>query len=401
MLNSFIIDSIRTPIGKWGGSLATIRTDDLAAMTIKELINRNPNVPTNKIEDIILGCSNQAGEDNRNVARMTVLLSGISTSVPGETVNRLCGSGLSAVINASNSLKLSNGDIFIAGGVESMTRAPYAMSKPSVAYGRDSKVWDTSIGWRFPNKKIKEKYGNEGMGETAENLSEQFNISRESQDKFALWSQEKAVKARDTNRLAKEIMPVSITQRKKANIIFENDEFIKDNSTMEGLAKLKPAFRKNGTVTAGNSSGINDGACSLLMASDKAVSQYGLKPLSRIISSAVVGVEPSIMGTGPIEAVNIALRRAQISWDDVDIIELNEAFSAQVLTCVRAWNLDDQDSRINPNGGAIALGHPLGMSGARLVQTASLELIEQDKQFAVVSLCIGVGQGIACILERA
>lgn len=400
MSNSFIIDSIRTPIGKWGGSLATVRTDDLAAMTINELISRNPSITVSEIEDVIIGCSNQAGEDNRNVARMAVLLSGLPVTVPGETINRLCGSGLSAVINASNSLKLGNGDLFIVGGVESMTRAPYAMSKPSMAYGRDAKIWDTSIGWRFPNNKIKEKFGNEGMGETAENLAEKFEISRESQDKFALWSQEKAINSRDKNRFEKEILPVVIPQRKKDNLIFKYDEFIRDNSNLDALSKLKPAFRKNGTVTAGNSSGINDGSCAILMANDIGVEKYELKPLARIKSSAVVGVEPGIMGTGPIEAVNIALKRVNLSWNDVDILELNEAFASQALTCTRAWGLEDMDVRINPNGGAIALGHPLGMSGARLMQTASIELEEQDKQIAVVTLCIGVGQGIACVIER-
>jgi len=400
MSNSFIIDSIRTPIGKWGGSLSSIRTDDLAAITIKKLLNRNPNIPKIEIEDIILGCSNQAGEDNRNVARMAVLLADLPTTVAGETINRLCGSGLSAVLNADRAIKLDEGDIFIAGGVESMTRAPYVMSKPSQAFGRNSEIYDTSIGWRFPNKTIKDKYGNESMGETAENLAEKHSISRQDQDKFALWSQQKATKAKNNGRLSKEITPVNIPQRKKEVLIFNHDEFIRESSNMESLKKLKPAFRENGTVTAGNSSGINDGSCAILLCSGNALRKYELKPQSEIISSAVVGTSPSTMGEGPIQASNKALKRANLTWNDIDIIELNEAFSSQVLACTRSWGLEDFDSRLNPNGGAIALGHPLGMSGARLIQTASIELVEQNKEFALITLCIGVGQGIATIIKR-
>lgn len=400
MFNSFIIDSIRTPIGKWGGSLSSIRTDDLATLTIKELLNRNPNIPKSEIEDVMLGCSNQAGEDNRNVARMAVLLADLPVSVAGETVNRLCGSGLSAVINANRAIKLNEGEILIAGGVESMTRAPYVMSKSNQAFGRDTQIYDSSIGWRFPNKKIISNYGNEGMGETAENLAEKHSISRIAQDKFALWSQEKAEKAKNSGRLSKEIMPVKIAQRKKEDLIFEHDEFIRENSKLESLEKLKPAFRENGTVTAGNSSGINDGSCAILLASGNAVAKHNLIAQSEIISSAVVGTNPSTMGEGPIEAANKALKRAKLSWNDIDIIELNEAFAAQALTCTRAWGLEDFDARLNPNGGAIALGHPLGMSGARLIQSASIELREQNKEFALISLCIGVGQGIATIIKR-
>jgi 3-oxoadipyl-CoA thiolase len=398
--NAFVIDSVRTPVGKWGGTLSSIRPDDMAAATLKEIMKRNPNIPAEKIEDVILGCANGAGEDNRNVARMAVLLADLPVSIPGETVNRLCSSGLASIIHASRAIKLDEGDIFIAGGVESMTRAPYVMSKSAMAFGRDAKIYDTSIGWRFVNTKMDKIFGTEGMGETAENIAEMYKISREDQDSFALWSQQKATWAMESGRLAKEIMSVEIPQRKKDPIIFERDEFIRTNATIEGFEKLRPAFRSGGTVTAGNSSGINDGACAVLMAGDFAVSEYNLKPMSKIISSAVAGVEPRIMGTGPIEAANKALSRAGLSWDDIDIIELNEAFAAQALSCTRSWGLDDRDERINPNGGAIAIGHPLGMSGARLAGAASIELHEQDKQFAVVTMCVGVGQGFAAVVER-
>lgn len=400
MENAYIIDAIRTPVGKWGGTLSSVRADDLAALTIKELMKRNENVPAEKIEDVILGCANQAGEDNRNVARMAVLLADLPVSVPGETVNRLCSSGLASIVHASRAIKLNEGDIFIAGGVESMTRAPYVLSKTAKPYGRDAKMWDTSIGWRFPHPKMAEVYGTEAMGETAENVAEMYKISREDQDKFALHSQQKAAKARDNGRLAKEIMSVEIPQRKADPIIFNTDEFIRDNSTIEKLSSLKPAFRKGGTVTAGNASGVNDGSCAVLLAGDKAVNEYGLKPMAKMISSAVVGVEPRIMGIGPIDAANKALERAGLKWQDVDVIELNEAFSAQALAVVRTWGLDEYDERINPNGGAIAIGHPLGMSGARLTQSAAIELHEKDKQFAVVTMCVGVGQGYAAVIER-
>jgi len=397
---AYIIDSVRTPVGKWGGTLSSVRPDDMAALTLKEIVKRNPEIPTEKIEDVILGCANGAGEDNRNVARMAVLLADLPVTIPGETVNRLCSSGLASIVHAGRAIRLGEGDIFIAGGVESMTRAPYVMSKSGMAFGRDSKIYDTSIGWRFVNSKMNKIFGTEGMGETAENVAEQFDISREDQDSFALWSQQKATKAMESGRLAKEIMSVEIPQRKKDPIIFSNDEFIRTNATIEGFEKLRPAFRSGGTVTAGNSSGINDGACAVLMAGDFAVKEYNLKPMSKIISSAVAGVEPRIMGTGPIEAVNKALYRAGLTWDDVDILELNEAFASQALSCTRTWGLDDRDPRINPNGGAIAIGHPLGMSGARLAGAASIELHEQDKQFAVVTMCVGVGQGYAAVIER-
>ena len=400
MSNAYIIDGVRTPIGKWGGTLSSVRADDLAALTIKELMKRNPNVPAEEIEDVILGCANQAGEDNRNVARMATLLADLPVSIPGETVNRLCSSGLASIVNASRAIKLNEGELFIAGGVESMTRAPYVMSKTSAPYGRDAKIWDTSIGWRFPHPKMNEIYGTEAMGETAENVAEMYNISREDQDKFALHSQEKATKAKQNGRLAKEILAVEIPQRKKDPIIFDHDEFVRENSTIEGLEKLKPAFRKGGSVTAGNASGVNDGSCAILLAGDNAVSKYDLKPMAKVVSSAVVGVEPRIMGIGPIDAANKALSRAGLEWKDVDVIELNEAFSAQSLAVIRSWGLDDFDERINPNGGAIAIGHPLGMTGARLTLSAAIELQERNAKYAVVTMCVGVGQGYAAVIER-
>ncbi len=398
--NAYIIDAIRTPVGKWGGSLSTIRPDDMAGMTLKEIIKRNPDIPTEKIEDVILGCANGAGEDNRNIARMAVLLAGMPVTVPGETVNRLCSSGLASIVQASRTIKVGEGDVFIAGGVESMTRAPYVMSKSSVPFARDSKLYDTSIGWRFVNPKMEKMYGTEGMGETAENLATKYKITRQEQDSFALWSQQKASSAMSSGRLAEEIMSVEIPQKKKDPIVFSHDEFIRTNSTIGGFEKLRPAFRSGGTVTAGNSSGINDGACVVLLASDFAISEYNLKPMAKIISSASSGVEPKFMGMGPVEAANKALSRTGLSWSDIGIIELNEAFSAQVLSCLQAWGLDYRDARINPNGGAIAIGHPLGMSGARLIQTASIELQHSEKEFALVSMCVGVGQGFATVIQR-
>jgi len=337
MKEAYIIDGIRTPIGRFKGTLSSIRTDDLGAMVIKELVKRNPSIPKDAYEDVILGCANQAGEDNRNVARMCLLLAGLPYTVPGETVNRLCSSGLSAIIHANRAIKAGDGDLFIAGGVEHMTRGPYAVSKPSTAYGTDSKMYDTSFGWRFINPKMEEMYGTDGMGFTAENLVDKYNISREDQDAFAAWSQQKAADAQKSGRLAKEIMPVEIPRRRQEPLIFKDDEFIRPGSTKEILAKLRPAFRKeNGTVTAGNSSGLNDGAAATIIASDKAVKKYGLTPMARIVSSAVVGVEPRIMGIGPVEASNKALEKAGLTMDDMDIIELNEAFAAQTLACTRA-----------------------------------------------------------------
>lgn len=399
-MNTYIIDSIRTPIGNFGGTLKDIRTDDLAAIPIRELIKRTKIEPS-KIDDVILGCANQAGEDNRNVGRMASLLAGIPFSVPGETINRLCASGMSAIINAHRAIKAGDGDLFIAGGVENMTRGPWVISKVSKAFGRDAQMFDSSFGWRFINPKMKELYGVDGMGTTAENLAEKYNISREDQDNFAYHSQLKAYKAQSLGRLSEEIVPIEIPQRKKDPILFEHDEFIKGNTKVEVLAKLRTAFKKEGgTVTAGNSSGLNDGAAAMLLASDNGVKENNLSPIARIISSAVVGVEPKIMGIGPVKASNKALEKAGLKMEDIDIIELNEAFSAQALACIREWGLEDNDTRINPNGGAIAIGHPLGVSGTRIIHTAAIELHKQNKKYALITMCIGVGQGYATIIEK-
>ncbi|MES2590254.1 MAG: 3-oxoadipyl-CoA thiolase [Bacteroidota bacterium] len=401
MKNAFIIDGIRTPVGNFGGTLSVIRTDDLAALVLKELVKRNPNIDPKEIGDVILGCANQAGEDNRNVARMALLLAGLPYTVPGETVNRLCASGLSAAMAAARSIMTGETDLMIAGGVENMTRGPLIMSKAGSAFGRDQQLFDSSFGWRFINPKMKEMYGVDAMGETAENLAERDNINRDDQDKFALWSQQKAAAAQTKGRFAKEIMPVEIPQKKGDPKIFDKDEFIKPDTSMEGLAKLKASFRKEGgTVTAGNASGLNDGAAAILLASEDAVKKYNLVPKARIVSSGVVGVEPRIMGIGPVTASNMALKRAGLTMNDIDIIELNEAFAAQSLACTRAWGLADNDPRINPNGGAIAIGHPLGMSGARILNSAAIELQEQNKRYALVTMCIGLGQGYAVILEK-
>ena len=400
MKTTYIIDAIRTPLGNFGGALATTRVDDLGALVIKTLMDRNPNVPKEAIEDVIMGCANQAGEDNRNVARMSLLLAGLPYTVPGETVNRLCASGMSAIINASRVIQLGDADVMLAGGVENMTRGPWVISKASKPFGRDAQMFDSSFGWRFVNKKLDAMYGTEGMGSTAENLAEMYNISREDQDKFALNSQQKAAKAQVEGRFDLETVSVEIPQRKKDPIIFSKDEFIKANSSLEVLGKLRTAFKKDGTVTAGNASGLNDGAAAMLLASEDAVKKYNLKPTAKIVSSAVVGVEPRIMGIGPVKASEKALAKAELTIDDMDIIELNEAFSAQSLACIREMGLKDDDARINPNGGAIALGHPLGVSGTRIIQTAALELQKQNKRYALCTMCIGVGQGYATVIER-
>ena len=400
MKDAFIVDGARTPIGNFGGTLSTVRADDLSAFSIKALMDRHPEIPGDAIAEVILGCANQAGEDNRNVARMSLLLAGLQVSVPGETVNRLCASGLSAVVQASRAIKLGDGDLIIAGGVEQMTRSPWVISKTSTPFGRDAEMFDSSFGWRFVNRKMKDMYGTDAMGETAENLADMYKINREDQDAFAYRSQMKASEASKAGRFAKEIVPVSIPQKKGDALIFDKDEFIKPGSSLEGLAKLKPAFRTNGgTVTAGNASGLNDGSAAVLISSESAIKTYNLKPLARIVSSAVVGVEPRIMGIGPVEASNQALKKAGLSMKDINLIELNEAFAAQSLACIRAWGLADDDARINPNGGAIALGHPLGMSGARIAYSAALELAFTGKKYALVTMCIGVGQGFAVVLE--
>lgn len=401
MKDAYIIDAIRTPIGNFGGTLAAVRTDDLAAIVIAELIKRNPTLNQEAIEDVLFGCANQAGEDNRNVARMAGLLAGLPWQVGGETVNRLCASGMAAAINASRAIKIGDGDLYISGGVENMSRGPYVISKSAKPFGTDAKMYDSSFGWRFINPKMEALYGTEGMGQTAENLVDMYKISREDQDKFAYWSQMKATKAQQSGRLSEEIVLVEIPQRKKNPIIFAQDEFIKPTTSLEILGKLAPAFRKEGgSVTAGNASGLNDGAAAMLIASEDAAKQYNLQPMARIVSSAIAGVEPRIMGIGPVYATEKALKRADLTLDQMDIIEINEAFAAQSLACTRKMGLADDDPRINPNGGAIALGHPLGMTGSRILQTAAIELHKQNKKYALVTLCIGVGQGYATIIER-
>ena len=397
---AYIIDGIRTPIGSFGGTLSAVRADDLAAIVIKELVTRNPNIPQDAIDDVILGCHNQAGEDNRNVARMAGLLAGLPVTVPGETINRLCSSGMSAIIHASRAIKAGDGDVFIAGGVENMTRGPLVISKPSKAFGTDSKMEDSSFGWRFVNPKMKATFGVDPMGITAENLVDMYNISREDQDLFAYNSQMKATKAQENGVLAEEIIAVSIPQRKGEPLQFTKDEFVRSSTTLETLAKLKPAFKAEGTVTAGNASGLNDGAAVTFIASGAAVEKYNLKPMARIVSSAVVGVEPRIMGIGPVPAAEKALAKAGLTLADIDIIELNEAFAAQSLACTRALGLADDDARVNVNGGAIALGHPLGMSGTRIVHTAALSLQRTNTRYALAAMCVGVGQGYAVIIER-
>lgn len=396
----YIVDGVRTPIGNFGGTLSAVRPDDLAAHTIKALLERNPSIDPMEIEDVLFGCANQAGEDNRNVARMAGLLAGLPWQVGGETINRLCASGMASTINASRAIKDGAGDLYISGGVENMTRGPWVMSKASKAFGRDSQMHDSSFGWRFINPKMEELYGTDGMGTTAENLVELYGIEREAQDEFSLWSQQKATAAMKSGRLAKEIIPVSIPQRRKDPIIFENDEFIRTNSTIEALSGLRPAFKKDGSVTAGNSSGLNDGSAALMIASEDAVKRYNLKPIARIVGGAVAGVEPRIMGIGPVFASEKILKRSGLTLDQMDILELNEAFAAQVLACTRKLGIADNDPRINPNGGAIALGHPLGMTGARILNTAAIQLQETNSKYALVSMCIGVGQGYATILER-
>ena len=402
MAEAYIVGGVRTPVGNIGGGLNEVRPDDLAAHAIAELMRRHPNADPAAIADVVLGCANQAGEDNRNVARMALLLAGLPTSVPGETVNRLCASGMSAVASAARAAKLGDGTLFVAGGVESMTRAPYAMSKASKPWARDIEIFDTSLGWRFVNPKMKEKYGTDSMGQTAENVAEKYGVSREDQDKFALGSQQKAARARSAGRFTGEITPLEIPQKKGEPKKFDQDEFLRPDSTLEALGKLKPAFRTDGkgSVTAGNASGLNDGAAALLIASDQGLKDHKLEPIARIVSIAVAGVEPKYMGMGPVPASQLALKRAGLSIKDVEVLELNEAFAAQVLACLRELKVDDADPRVNPNGGAIALGHPLGMSGARLLLTAALELRERKKRYALATMCIGVGQGMATIIER-
>jgi 3-oxoadipyl-CoA thiolase len=403
MSDAYICGGVRTPIGNIGGALSDVRPDDLAAFVIAEVLKRHPPVDPAAIADVVMGCANQAGEDNRNVARMALLLAGLPASVPGETVNRLCASGLGAVASTARAAKLGDGDVFIAGGVESMTRAPYALSKAGKPWARDMELFDTSLGWRFVNPKMQPKYGTDSMGQTAENVAEKYGISRGDQDAFALRSQQQAARARSSGRFADEIVAVEIPQKKGDPKRVDQDEFPRPDTTLEGLAKLKPAFRTDGkgSVTAGNASGLNDGAAALLVASDAGVKKFGLAPLARIVSIAVAGVEPRLMGMGPVPATQLALKRAGLSLKEIDVIELNEAFAAQVVACLRELGLKDDDPRVNANGGAIALGHPLGMSGARLALTATHELKRTGKRYALCTMCIGVGQGMAMILARS
>lgn len=400
MKEAYIVNGVRSAIGNFGGTLSAVRTDDLATFVLKELIKKNPNVNWEQVGDVIMGCANQAGEDNRNVARMAGLMAGLPVSVPGQTINRLCASGLAATMDAARYIKCGEADLMIAAGVENMTRGPWVMSKASTPFGRDQQLFDTSFGWRFINPVLKEVYGTDAMGETAENVAEQYKINREDQDAFALWSQQKAAKAAASGRFAKEIAAITIPQKKGDALIFDKDEFAKPNSSIETLAKLKPAFKKDGTVTAGNASGLNDGAAAILLASEAGLKNNNLTPIAKVLAGVAHGVEPRIMGIGPIEAANKALKQAGLTWDKVDVLELNEAFAAQALACTRSWGLADNDPRININGGAIALGHPLGMSGARILNSAAITLQETNKKYAVVTMCIGVGQGYAMVIER-
>ena len=400
MEEAFICDGIRTPIGRYGGALAGVRTDDLAAIPIKTLMERNSGVDWETVNDVILGCANQAGEDNRNVARMAALLSGLPQTVPGATVNRLCGSGLDAVGIAARAIKSGEQNLVIAGGVESMSRAPFVMGKATSAFSRNAETFDTTIGWRFVNKLMLEQYGTDSMPETAENLAEEFNISREDQDAFAWRSQQKAGQAMESGRLGEEIVPVSIPQRKGEPLIVDQDEHPRPETKLEKLGTLTTPFRENGCITAGNASGVNDGAAALIIASETMATKQKLSPVARVIGMATAGVEPRIMGYGPVPATQKLLELTGVSLDKIGIIELNEAFAAQALAVTRALNLADDDQRVNPNGGAIALGHPLGMSGARLALTAVKELQLRRERYALCTMCIGVGQGIAVLIER-
>jgi len=400
MKNAYIVDAIRTPFGRYAGGLAPVRADDLGALPIKALMQRNPSVNWERVDDVIYGCANQAGEDNRNVGRMSALLAGLPYQVPATTVNRLCGSSLDAVAMAARAIKAGEADLIIAGGVESMSRAPLVMGKAESAYARSQKLEDTTMGWRFINPKLKEMYGVETMPQTAENVAEQFNINRADQDLFAFSSQQRTAAAQAKGFFAKEIVPVVIPQRKGEPVVVDTDEHPRASTTLEGLNKLKPVVKAEGTVTAGNASGINDGAAALLIASDDAIAQYGLKPRAKIIGATVVGVEPRIMGFGPAPAIKKLLKQTGLTLEQMDVIELNEAFSAQALAVTRDLGIEDGSTQVNPNGGAIALGHPLGASGARLVTTALNQLEQTGGKYGLCSMCIGVGQGIALIIER-
>ncbi|MGQ1397656.1 3-oxoadipyl-CoA thiolase [Acinetobacter baumannii] len=398
--NAYIIDAIRTPFGRYAGGLAPVRADDLGAVPIKALMQRNLNVDWEQVDDVIYGCANQAGEDNRNVGRMSALLAGLPYQVPATTINRLCGSSLDAIAIAARAIKAGEANLVIAGGVESMSRAPYVMGKSDSAFGRSQKIEDTTMGWRFINPKLKELYGVDTMPQTAENVAEQFNVNRADQDQFALVSQQRTASAQAKGFFSKEIVAVEIPQRKGDAVVIDTDEHPRASTTLEGLSKLKPVVKADGTVTAGNASGINDGAAALLIASDDAVQAYNLKPRAKIIASTAVGVEPRIMGFAPAPAIKKLLKQANLTLDQMDVIELNEAFAAQALAVTRDLGLPDNSDKVNPNGGAIALGHPLGASGARLVTTALNQLEQTGGRYALCSMCIGVGQGIALIIEK-
>jgi acetyl-CoA acyltransferase len=399
MTDAYICDYIRTPIGRFGGTLSSVRTDDLGAIPLRALMERNTGVDWEAVDDVIFGCANQAGEDNRNVARMSALLAGLPEAVTGTTINRLCGSGMDAVIMAARSIKAGEAELMIAGGVESMSRAPFVMPKATSAFSRAAEIYDTTIGWRFVNPVMKAQYGVDSMPETGENVADDFKISREDQDAFAFRSQNKAAAAQDSGRLAKEIVPVTIPQRRGDDIVFEADEHLRASS-LEKLAKLPTPFRKDGSVTAGNASGVNDGAAALIVASAAAAKKYGLTPIARVLGGATAGVAPRIMGFGPAPASQKLMARLGLAQTDFDVIELNEAFASQGLATLRALGIADDDPRVNPNGGAIALGHPLGMSGARITGSAAVELAETGGKRSLSTMCIGVGQGIAVALER-
>ncbi|MDI3454026.1 3-oxoadipyl-CoA thiolase [Acinetobacter sp. V89_4] len=400
MKNAYIIDAIRTPFGRYAGGLAPVRADDLGAVPIKALMQRNPNVDWEQVDDVIYGCANQAGEDNRNVGRMSALLAGLPYQVPATTINRLCGSSLDAIAIAARAIKAGEANLVIAGGVESMSRAPYVMGKSDSAFGRSQKIEDTTMGWRFINPKLKELYGVDTMPQTAENVAEQFNVNRADQDQFALVSQQRTASAQAKGFFSKEIVAVEIPQRKGDAVVIDTDEHPRASTTLEALSKLKPVVKADGSVTAGNASGINDGAAALLIASDEAVKAYNLKPRAKIIASTAVGVEPRIMGFAPAPAIKKLLKQANLTLEQMEVIELNEAFAAQALAVTRDLGLPDDSDKVNPNGGAIALGHPLGASGARLVTTALNQLEQTGGRYALCSMCIGVGQGIALIIER-
>jgi 3-oxoadipyl-CoA thiolase len=399
MSEAFVCAAVRTPIGRYGGALASVRADDLAAIPLKALVERHRSVDWNAVDDVVLGCANQAGEDNRNVARMALLLAGLAKEIPGSTVNRLCGSGMDAVAVAARAIKSGESELMIAGGVESMSRAPFVMPKAETAFARSNAVYDTTIGWRFVNPTMKELYGTDSMPETGENVAAEYNVTREDQDLFGLRSQEKALAAQGKGRLAKEIVAVTVPGKKGESTVVDKDEHPRTTSR-EALAKLKPIVRPGGTVTAGNASGVNDGACALIVASEAAAKRHGLTPLARVVGAATAGVAPRIMGMGPVPATRKLLARTGVSLDALGVIELNEAFASQSLAVLRELGIADDDARVNPNGGAIALGHPLGMSGARLVTTSVYELAERGARYALATMCIGVGQGIAMLLER-